>query len=139
MSFSPPLSTSNWIKEYFSLRDYPPQHLIKHCRIRFDKDGIVTAYYDRALGYRYNTVTVSHYALACYDQVKSHGRRQFEEKFFQQILYLKTRYVVIDEEKYGYPYDMQERLYKLPPPWYSGMAQGEAISALIIAYYFLPD
>ncbi|MBE7555390.1 MAG: hypothetical protein HS126_30435 [Anaerolineales bacterium] len=102
----------------------------------FDSEGAVMVDYGGELGLQYNPVTISQYALGCYHQ-HLQGCSECRTVFLNQIKYLRTKYKTISEDMVGYPFDFAWS-YGLEPGWYSGMAQGQAISALI-RYYYLTD
>jgi D-glucuronyl C5-epimerase C-terminus len=88
---------------------------------------------------KYHPVNACHYALYCYDDYKATGTERFRKAFLAQVSYLRdsTKYDEYDGIKVGYPYLIQ--FHDLKPPWYSALAQSEAISVLVRYYAMTND
>jgi len=88
------------------------------------------------LGVQKNAVTVSQYALSCYDYYISTGNITYYEKYLLQVAWLMnpSNYSQIDDY-YLYEYNFDWDHYGLKSPWYSAMAQGQVVS--VLARYYL--
>lgn len=112
--------------------DIVRQYDLAGCNItgNFDEHGAIRVQYADPLGLQYNPVTVAQYALGCYHSYKRTGKQEYRTIFLNQIKWLQTHYVPVGSDmaayEYGFPWS-----YGLQPGWRSGLAQGQAISALI--------
>ncbi len=99
----------------------------------FDNDGV------HLTNAKKHPVNACHYALFCYDEFKRTGEASYKEGFMAQVKYLmdSDSYYIIDENSIAYPYDIT--FHDLKPPWYSALAQSEAISVLIRYYALTGD
>jgi len=88
---------------------------------------------------QYHPVNACHYALFCYDEYIKTKNERFKKAFLAQISYLmdSTKYNKIGNDKIGYPYNFN--FHDLKSPWYSALAQSEAISTLIRYYAMTKD
>jgi hypothetical protein len=88
---------------------------------------------------KYHPVNACHYALFCYDEYNKTGVERFKKAFLAQIAYLRdsTKYDEYDNYKIGYPYKIP--FHDIKPPWYSALAQSEAISVLVRYYAMTKD
>lgn len=86
-----------------------------------------------------HTVNACHYALFCYDEFKTTGDSAFYKGFMDQVRYLRdtANYDTVDGDKIGYPYN--SIFHDLKPPFYSALAQSEAICVLIRYYALTKD
>ena len=86
-----------------------------------------------------NPVTISQYALVCFDTYRRTKDDKHKKAFLNQVSYLmdKEQYHILGEGRVGYPYKFT--FHDLKPDWYSGLAQAEAISVLIRYYYLTKD
>lgn len=84
-------------------------------------------------------VNSCHYALYCYDEFKRTGDKRLKNAFLAQVSFLRdsTFYNVIDSVMVGYPYNIT--FHDLKAPWYSALAQSEAICVLIRYYELTRD
>jgi hypothetical protein len=100
-----------------------------------DSDGVALADYGGSLGKQYYAVTIAQAALRYYNRwLGSSGFLEADkEAFFAQINWL-VRNQTPDGRWLTY-----FRWGKQPLPWWSGMAQGMAISALLRAYALTAD
>ncbi|HNQ12778.1 MAG TPA: D-glucuronyl C5-epimerase family protein [Bacteroidia bacterium] len=101
--------------------------------MRFDSSGIVLG------NNNYNPVTISQYALACFEHYRNTKDENYKQKFLVNAQWLmdEKNYVKIDSDRIGYPYKFQFR--DLKPGWYSGLSQSEVVSVLIRYYYLTRD
>jgi len=99
----------------------------------FDEDGV------HLTNSKKHPVNSCHYALFCFDEFKITGDSTFHKAFMAQVKYLldSTLYNEIDNDKIGYPYNIT--FHDLKAPWYSALAQSEAISVLIRYYALTGD
>lgn len=99
----------------------------------FDKDGV------HLTNAKKHPVNACHYALFCYDEFKRTGEADYKEALIAQVKYLMdpASYNIIDDNSIAYPYDI--KFHDLNPPWYSALAQSEAISVLIRYYALTGD
>jgi len=104
----------------------------------YDENGIPMVFRASINDYYYNPVTLSQYALSCFDAFIRENDSVYYDNFMSQVEWLSNNYDIINDSIIGYPYPFL--LYNprvgdtLIPPWYSGMAQGHAASVLIRAY-----
>jgi len=104
----------------------------------FDGNGVPMVFSAGINDYYYNPVTLSQYALSCFDAFIRENDSVYYDNFMNQAEWLFSNYDIINDSIIGYPYPFL--LYNprvgdsLLPPWYSGMAQGHAASVLIRAY-----
>ena len=84
-------------------------------------------------------VNSCHYALYCYDEYKRTGNDRLKKAFINQVNFLRdsTFYNVVDGDMVGYPYNTS--FHDLKAPWYSALAQSEAICVLIRYYELTND
>lgn len=99
----------------------------------FDEEGV------HLTNAKKHPVNACHYALFCYDEYKRTGEVEYKEAFIAQVNYLMDpdSYHIIDDFSIAYPYDI--KFHDLNPPWYSALAQSEAISVLIRYYALTGD
>jgi len=99
----------------------------------FDDDGV------HLTNAKKHPVNACHYALFCYDEFKRTGEASYKEALIAQVKYLMdpNSYHIIDDNSIAYPYDI--KFHDLNPPWYSALAQSEAISVLIRYYALTGD
>ena len=105
----------------------------------FDENGVVQVAYSDEIGIQYNPVTIAQYALANYMKYMSTQEDRYKITFLTQVEYLRNNYDVTGEDMIGFPYHFPMPTYGLEPVWYSGMAQGQVISALARAYLLTRD
>ena len=118
-TFSPYTSSSDW--------NAPIRW--KNPKDKLNKEGLITR------NNQLNAVTIFQYALVHYDLFVKTKDSSYYKTFITQVEKYaldSSKYILIDEDKVGYPYKFN---YKgLKAPWYSGMAQGYAISVLLRYY-----
>ena len=118
-TFSPYSSSSDWNtpKRWVNSKD------------KVNKEGLITR------NNQLNAVTIFQYALVHYDLFIKTNDSSYYNSFVTQVEKYaldSSKYILIDKNKIGYPYKFN---YKgLKAPWYSGMAQGYAISVLLRYY-----
>ncbi len=120
-----------WIKPYSSIYELFNQDQWEQNPTRsFDSLGV------HLTKKGYHPVNASHYALFCYDEYRVTRDEKFKKAFLAQVNYLRdcSKYHNFEDLRVGYPYMIT--FHDLKPPWYSSLAQGEAISVLI-RYYAL--
>ncbi len=99
----------------------------------FDEEGIVVVDYGGDIGVQYNPVFIAEFALYNFDDFVLTGNTTYLERFLRHVNWLVTNQVV--EDGLGvWVYDFDFPRYGCRAPWISGMAQGQAISALVRAY-----
>ena len=99
----------------------------------FDTDGVALTQGKK------HPVNICHYALFCYDEFKATGNTRFKDAFITnaKVLIDSTFYHRTDVDAIAYPYYI--KFHDLKPPWYSALAQSEAISVLIRYYELTRD
>ncbi|MEP7264740.1 MAG: D-glucuronyl C5-epimerase family protein [Bacteroidota bacterium] len=125
----------SWLKPFYILYEtVRPGHWEKDAtRIKFDKYGIVNVN-----GNNYNPVTISQYALSCFDYYRETGDEKYKKSFMNQMNWLLADSVCVEkDDKIYYPY--RYVFHDLPIGWTSGLAQGEVIAVLIRYYYITKD
>ncbi|MDZ7822434.1 MAG: D-glucuronyl C5-epimerase family protein [Candidatus Marinimicrobia bacterium] len=94
---------------------------------------------DFTLGFQYNPVTVSQYALCLYDEYAEEKVRTKRDDFFLQVGWIENNKVDPDGESATVPYHFPHQWYNMKAPWYSGMAQGQVASVLLRAFLLTGD
>ncbi len=95
-----------------------------------DSNGVVMMVYPWISRPVYNPVTVSGYALNRWEAYVHTGDRGALNEFILHAAWLRSHM-----DQYGrIPYQWTYDVHDLYPPWYSAMAQGQAISVLLRAY-----
>lgn len=127
----------SWVKTYTGLYElYNQDQWEKNTKRSFDSNGVHIT-----LGQwgPYHPVNACHYALFCFDEYKATKNERFKKAFLAQVEFLRdsTKYVNFDCDKVGYPYNFP--FHDLKVPWFSSLAQGEAISVLIRYYALTKD
>lgn len=125
----------SWLKPFYILYEtVKPGHWEKDpSRIKFDRNGIVNVN-----GNNYNPVTISQYALSCFDYYRESGDESYKKTFMNQVNWLLAdSNSVTKGDKIYYPY--KYAFHDLPVGWTSGLAQGEVMAALIRYYYLTKD
>ncbi|MFM2135059.1 MAG: hypothetical protein RL021_459 [Bacteroidota bacterium] len=116
-----------WLKSFYTLeQSLTPLHWESNAMgIKLDSDGIVT------VNKNYNPVTISQYALVCFDTYRSTGNRKYLDAFLNQAEFLldTANMDLINDTCIGFPY--QFPIFDLKPTWYSGLAQAEVLSVFI--------
>jgi hypothetical protein len=107
--------------------------------LHFDSDGVVQPNYGGEIGYQYNPVTISQVALGCFHYYKLTKSAEARRIYLNQIGWLKTHAIEDGNDYAWYEYSFAWPSYGLKPGWRSGLAQGQAISALIRYHYDTGD
>ena len=106
----------------------------------FDDDGVVIVHRQKEDKFFYNAVTIAQYALASWHDFTLTGDPSYKRSFLANANYLFNNYQQIDEDEVAYPYYFRFDNYGgIEPPWYSAMAQGNALSALAHLYRLKPS
>lgn len=117
----------DWLKPFYTLeQSLTPLHWESNSLgIKLDSEGIVT------VNKNYNPVTISQYALVCFDSYRSTGNRKYLDAFLNQAEFLldTSNIDVIHDTCIGFPYNFA--IFDLKPTWYSGLAQAEVLSVLV--------
>ena len=124
----------SWLREFIPLTEtVTVEHWEKDPRITFDENGWVQ------VNKQSNPVTLSQYALVCFDTFRSTGDVKYKKAFLNQVRYLMSdkQYKELSGDRIGYPYNYI--FHDLKPDWYSGLAQAEAICVLIRYYILTKD
>lgn len=105
--------------------------------IFYDKNNIPIIDYgimgDVNIGKQYNPITISQYADRYYNEYIKYNNQSSKQNFLNHVDWLVNN--SIKEGNYTFfAYDFPFPPYHLKPPWYSAMAQGEAVVPLINAY-----
>ncbi|HMR46341.1 MAG TPA: D-glucuronyl C5-epimerase family protein [Bacteroidia bacterium] len=108
-------------------------HWLHNKSFRFDSAGIVLA------NNNYNPVSISQFAIACYDQYQASNDKKYKTHFLNQVKYLTDKNNFHDKGDDGIAYPYLFKFHDLNPPWYSGLAQAEVISVLIRYYILTKD
>lgn len=104
----------------------------------FDENNVIMLKYEKE-GIQYNPCIIAQYAIAnFYEFIKTNNFKNKKE-FINQIDYLLNNYTIFNEDMIAYPYTFDYEAYNLKANWYSGIAQGQIISALIRAYFLNKD
>lgn len=108
----------------------------------YDADGVLLVDYSTTfaaeLGRQYNPTTISQTALGCFHTYKRTGLTKYRDRFLNQIEWLRRNAIPHGENAAAYEYKF-EWSHGLKPGWRSGLAQGQAISALIRYFYETKD
>ncbi len=114
--------TNDWITPYTTLvESISIDHYDKNPHMTLNSKGILVHNGNT------NPVSISQYALMCFNEYNKTKDKQYYDKFINQVKYLtdSTQYVYINDTCIGYPYNFP--FHDLKPNWYSGMSQAESI------------
>jgi hypothetical protein len=101
----------------------------------FDERGVPLLDYKGVLGIRYNACAVAQYALGVLEQYYRTGDSAHLDLFLRLADWLVANIRTLDSGLAGWPYDFKDGGYVLAQmPWFSALAQGQAISVLLRAY-----
>ena len=114
-------------------------HLTCYADPQFDIGGAVKVDYGSPLGFHHNPVTISQFAICAAEQWRKMGSAEARKVFLDQIHWLKTHATSDDQNGAYYAYHFPWAGYGLAADWRSGLAQGQAISALIRYYRYIGD
>ncbi len=129
-----PARDFSFIKRFYCVSDLFDKEQWRNNKGRtFDENGV------HLTNAKKHPVNACHYALFCFDEFKATGDSSFLNSFMDQVKYLmdETSYHEMDSDKIAYPYFIT--FHDLKPPWYSALAQSEAISVLIRYYALTGD
>ena len=110
--------------------DRAPTYLANQ-KLPKDANGIVMVKYADFTSPVYNPVTVAQYAIGAYDRYLETGDATVRADFLKHADWLCESSM---DSRGRFPYKWPYAPRALTPPWYSGMAQGLGISALLRAY-----
>ncbi|MBW1947330.1 MAG: D-glucuronyl C5-epimerase family protein [Deltaproteobacteria bacterium] len=100
-----------------------------------DPNGIPLLDYHGTIGLQYNPIAIAQFGLGNYNLFQRTAESNYQEKFLLAADWLKDNLVV---NEFGVPVWMHyfdfEYQEGLRSPWYSGLAQGQALSVLVRAY-----
>lgn len=101
----------------------------------FDEQGIPMLDYRGSLGRQYNPIAIAQYALGNYNAWEESRGEEQKTRFLRASDWLVSH---LEENPHGSPvwnhhFDWEYRT-RLRAPWYSGLAQGQGISALLRAH-----
>ena len=101
----------------------------------YDRDGVPLLDYRGNLGRQYNPIAIAQYALANHDVYRQTERVEARERFLGAASWLATH---LERNPHGvwawhHHFDW-EYWQRLRAPWYSALAQGQGISALVRAH-----
>jgi hypothetical protein len=123
------------LPKFISVTDYNDSSVFK---IKYKMESNIPKvdyrFLDREIGWQYNPVTISQYALCLYDESEKDSDQSKKELFLKQINWLEKNLIVLDNEHYTYYYHFPNKWYDLSSPWVSGMAQGQTASVFLRAF-----
>lgn len=90
--------------------------------------------------YFYHPIVIAQYALGIFEHYFQSGFKDenLKEKFLIQVDWFKNNFIKLECGNVWYIY-YDIPLYKINKPWYSALAQGEAVSVLSRAYLLTKD
>ena len=101
----------------------------------FDKNGIPLLDYRGTIGKNYNPIAITQYGLGHYNLYKKTGDKKHLDIFLDQadwlVINLETNKCGLKVWMHHFDWEYRE---VLKAPWYSALAQGQGISALVRAY-----
>jgi heparosan-N-sulfate-glucuronate 5-epimerase len=101
----------------------------------FDPNGIPLLDYHGDVGRQYNPIAVAQYALGNYNLFRETGEAIWKDKFLVNAEWLLDNLLLWPSGMYLWPHYFDfEYLRPLKAPWFSGLAQGQGLSALIRAF-----
>lgn len=101
----------------------------------FDPQGVPQLDYHGAIGLQYNPIAVAQYSLANFNLHARTSDPGHKEKCLRSADWLRDQLEVNPEELrvWNHHFDWEYRT-PLKAPWYSGLAQGQGVSALLRAH-----
>ncbi|GAB4295008.1 MAG: hypothetical protein Kow0098_16970 [Ignavibacteriaceae bacterium] len=120
-----PVFAGKYYLNFISKYDYP---------LDFDQNGI-PLYRKKNMKSEYHPIVIAQYALGIYEKLNytGTGKNSLINKFLTQADWFRNNLIEVKSKYYWYiNYDIPE--YKIISPWYSAMAQGEAVSVLVRAF-----
>jgi hypothetical protein len=110
--------------------------------ITMDQDNLPVVNYGIVsgidVGKHYNPISISHYAWPYYDDYITNNNKTAKEIFLKHVDWLVNNSVKNGNYTF-FVYNFTWPPYDLEPPWYSAMAQAEAIVPLLNAYEITQD
>jgi len=101
----------------------------------FDAQGIMMLDYRGQLGLQYNPIAIAQYALAHYNRFKTSSAKSSRDIFLAHCDWLVEALQESPQGTWLLPHNFDfEYFQPLKAPWYSGLAQGSALSALLRAH-----
>jgi hypothetical protein len=103
-----------------------------------DSDGVVQSNYRAPIGLQYNAVNISQAAIALFDRWHSSNETPAEADADRKAFFAQVDWLVANQEPdgrwlYTFPWGTQ------PLPWWSALAEGQGMSALLRAYSVTGD
>ena len=89
----------------------------------------ILKYHDK---YVINPTTICQFALACYDDYIQNNNQISKKYFMKQVDYLAGNNITIGDG-IGFAYNYMSK--GITPPWYSALAQGQAASVFVRAFF----
>jgi hypothetical protein len=106
----------------------------------FDEDGIPLLDYRGDLGRQYNPIAIAQYALANYNVHAQTGEIEPRERFLRVASWLASHLEKNRHDVWVWQHHFDfEYWQRLRAPWYSALAQGQGISALVRAHALTGD
>lgn len=106
----------------------------------FDDKSVPMLDYKGVIGRQYNPIAIAQYGLGFYNKYVKEKKEEYLNKFLTQCDWLVDN---LEKNKYGLYVWMHhfdwEYFRTLKSPWYSSLAQGAGISALVRAYIITND
>jgi len=101
----------------------------------FDDTGVPKLDYRGGIGQQYNPLATAQYGLAHYNRYRQTGAAHSRHSFLVQARWLRDTLAPNGQgvPVWSYQFDWEYR-EPLRAPWYSGLAQGQAVSALVRAH-----
>lgn len=106
---------------------------------KFDENSI-PIWRNKNEEYFHHPIVICQYALGVFEHLyqKNYQDDSLRSSFISLADWLKNNFVEINCGKVWYIY-YDIPLYRIKKPWYSALAQGEAVSVLVRAYYLTND
>ena len=106
----------------------------------YDADGVPLLDYRGRLGRQYNPIAIAQYGLANYNLYAQTGRSEALERFLRAANWLVTHLERNQHDLWVWHHHFDwEYWQRLRAPWYSALAQGQGISALLRAHRVTSD
>jgi len=105
----------------------------------FDPQGIPLTRFERRADWQHNPITVCQYGLHHFNRYWWHQDVRSRETFLTQANWLVQNAEAGPGDSTVWYYRISVPLYRITPPWISGMAQGEVLSVLLRAHQMTTD
>jgi len=102
--------------------------------MKFSKDSVPTIKMKDK--YVINPTTICQFAISCYDDYILNNNPISKNYFLKQVDYL-TKNNTKMADGIGFPYYFETQ--SLKPPWFSALAQGQAVSVFVRAFFLTKD